>query len=72
MFIPVYESLHNMVKTDTKTIVDVSVRMSLGRKRQMDRLIKAEEFRNVSEIINTALTLLLDKYGMIGKEKKNK
>ena len=44
----------------------VLVRISKGRKKALEQLVAEGQFRSMAEAINTALTLLLDRYGKLG------
>jgi len=47
--------------------VPVIVRFSKGRKEALEELVKEGEFRSIAEAINTAVTILLDRYGKLRK-----
>jgi Arc/MetJ-type ribon-helix-helix transcriptional regulator len=42
------------------------IRVSKARKKTIKRMVDEGLFRSISEAVNTALTLLLEKYGKLG------
>jgi Arc/MetJ-type ribon-helix-helix transcriptional regulator len=44
----------------------VHVRVSKTRKKALETLVERGHFRSMAEAVNTGLTILLERYGLIG------